>query len=393
MEKRIYLDNAATTSISASVYKDLLASFQECYGNAKSVHSFGREALSALEESREQIAKCIGAKSSEIYFTSGGTESNNLAIKGFAHANREKGNHIVVSAIEHASVLEACKDLEKEGFSVTYLPVDKQGVLKYVELLKAIGPKTILVSVQAANNEVGSIQPLQAIAEYCRAKKVTFHTDAVQAIGAMDIDVERNKIDMMSVSAHKIHGPKGIGVLYVRKGIKLQPLLSGGGQESGLRSGTQNVPLAVAFATAMREATKNMNKNNQALKNIKRYFLRKVKEIVPAVELNGHPRERLAGNANLAFEGIDSEALVMLLDMSGIAVSTGSACNAGSVKTSHVLLAMGQTEEQARSSVRFTFGTDITPGEVDYCIAEIAKHVKKLRKISPFKVKKDKEDK
>lgn len=393
MEKRIYLDNAATTPISSKAYSALIQSTQETYGNPSSLHSFGRESLSALESARETIAKCIGAKTNEIIFTSGGTESNNLAIKGFARANKQKGNHIVVSSIEHASILESCKDLQAEGFDITYIPVDKNGVVRYVELIKAIGPKTILVSVQTANNEVGSIQPLQAIAEYCRTKKVAFHTDAVQAIGQVELNVQENKIDMMSISGHKIHGPKGIGVLYVKKGIKLQPILSGGGQESGLRSGTPAVPLAVSMAAAVEEATTNLTKNTQALKNIRRYFLRKVKETIPAVELNGHPRERVAGNANLAFEGIDAHSLVMLMDMDGISISTGSACSAGSVEPSHVLLAMGKTEEEARSSVRFTFSTDITPGEVDYTVEMLAKNVKKLRKISPIKIKKEKEDK
>lgn len=393
MEKRIYLDNAATTPISSKAYSALIQSTQETYGNPSSLHSFGRESLSALESARETIAKCIGAKTNEIIFTSGGTESNNLAIKGFARANKQKGNHIVVSSIEHASILESCKDLQAEGFDITYIPVDKNGVVRYVELIKAIGPKTILVSVQTANNEVGSIQPLQAIAEYCRTKKVAFHTDAVQAIGQVELNVQENKIDMMSISGHKIHGPKGIGVLYVKKGIKLRPILSGGGQESGLRSGTPAVPLAVSMAAAVEEATTNLTKNTQALKNIRRYFLRKVKETIPAVELNGHPRERVAGNANLAFEGIDAHSLVMLMDMDGISISTGSACSAGSVEPSHVLLAMGKTEEEARSSVRFTFSTDITPGEVDYTVEMLAKNVKKLRKISPIKIKKEKEDK
>ena len=393
MEKRIYLDNAATTQISSTVYKDLLSSLQECYGNASSVHSFGREALTCLEEARGKIAKCIGAHANEIYFTSGGTESNNLAIKGFARANKNKGNHIVVSCVEHSSILKACEQLEKEGFNVTYVPVDKFGMIKYVELLKAIGPRTILVSVQAANNEVGTLQPLQAIAEYVRAKKIAFHPDAFQAVVAINVDVEKNKIDLMSISGHKIHAPKGIGVLYVRSGLKIQPIIVGGGQESGLRSGTQSVPLAVAMATAMQDATNKIDKNNTTLKNIRRYFIRKVKEAIPNVEINGHPRDRLAGNANLSFEGIDASSLVMLLDMSGIAVSSGSACNAGSTYPSHVLLQMGQTEEQARSSVRFSFGTDITPDEVDYVISELSKHVKKLRKISPIKIKKDKEGK
>ena len=393
MEKRVYLDNASTTTISASVYRDMLAAFQDVFGNPSSTHSFGREALSALESAREKIAKAIGAKSNEIYFTSGGTESNNLAIKGFARANKDKGNHIIVSSIEHASILEACKDLEKEGFEVTYLPVDKHGVIRYVELVKAISPKTILVSVQTANNEVGTIQPLQAIAEYCRIKKIAFHTDAVQAIGVVPINVSENKIDMMTISGHKIHAPKGVGVLYVKKGLKLCPIISGGGQEKGLRSGTVNVPFAVAMATAVSEAVELTAKTAHALRNVRRYFLRKVKEEIPCVELNGHPRERAAGNANLSFEGIDATALVALLDMAGVAVSTGAACSAGSAKTSHVLLAMGKTEEEARSAVRFTFGIDVTPNEIDYAVKELQKAVKKLRKISPFKIKKDKEDK
>ncbi len=393
MEKRIYLDNAATTEISANVYKKMISSFQQTFGNAKSIHSFGRDALTELENARETVAKCIGAKPNEIYFTSGGTESNNIAIKGFARANKNKGNHIVISAIEHDSIINTCKDLEKEGFVVSFVPVDRNGIIRYVELLKAVRPKTILVSIQMVNNEVGTIQPLQAISEFCATKEIVFHTDAVQAIGACPVDVEKNKISMLSMSAHKIHGPKGIGVLYVKSGLKIDPIVSGGGQERGLRSGTECVPLAVAMAEAVKDATENIEKNNQTLKNIKRYFLRKIKQTIPAVELNGHTRDRIPANVNLAFEGIDAKALVMLLDMSGIAVSTGSACNAGSINPSHVLMAMYDDEDRARASVRFSFGLGITPGEVDYVVDCLAKHVKKLRKISPYKIKKDKEDK
>ena len=388
-KKAVYLDNAATTSISTEAYRDMIDAYGKLYGNSSSLYSLGREADFALEEARAKVAKAIGANANEIYFTSGGTESDNWAIKGLARANRSKGNHIITSAVEHPAVLESCKALEKEGFRVTYVPVDEFGVVKYAEIIKAIGPDTILISIMTANNEVGTIEPIRAIAELARANDVIFHTDAVQAVGNVDINVKDMKIDAMSISGHKVYGPKGTGALYVRKGVKIDKYLDGGAQERGLRAGTINVPAFVGFGTAIEKVCANIEENNKYLRSLRRYFLKTVSERIHNISLNGHPTQRLAGNASISFEGVEGEALLMLLDRDHISVSTGSACASGSLEPSHVLLAMGQ-DENARSTIRFSFGLNNTKEDIDYVVNRLQKDVKKLRSISAIRIYKNK---
>lgn len=388
-KKQVYLDNAATTPIGSEVYRDMIDAYGKLYGNNSSIYTAGREADYALEEARQKVAKAIGANANEIYFTSGGTEANNWAIKGIARANRKNGNHIITSAVEHPSVLESCKALEAEGFRVTYVPVDEYGVVKYAEIIKAMGPDTILISIMTANNEVGTLEPIRAIAELAHANNVIFHTDAVQAIGNVDIDVNQMKIDALSLSGHKFYGPKGTGALYVRKGVKIEKYLDGGGQERGMRAGTVNVPAFVGMGKAIERICDNIEENNKYLRSVRRYFLKCLSEKVHNISLNGHPSQRLAGNASIYFEGVEGESVLMLLDREGISVSTGSACAAGNLQPSHVLLAMGK-DEAAMSTIRFSFGLNNTKEDVDYTIAKIQKVVKKLRSISAVRIYKNK---
>lgn len=391
MEKKkfVYLDNAATTPISSEVYRDMIEAYGKFYGNNSSIYQLGREADNALEEARAKIAKAIGANANEIYFTSGGSEADNWAIKGIARANKNKGNHIITSAIEHPAILESCKALEDEGFKVTYVPVDEYGVVKYAEIIKAMGPDTILISIMTANNEVGSLQPIRAIAELARANDVIFHTDAVQAVGAIDINVKDIKIDALSISSHKLYGPKGVGALYVRKGVKIDRIIDGGSQERGMRAGTINVPAAVGFGSAVERACANIDENNKYLKSLRRYFLKSVSEKIHNISLNGHPSQRLQGNVSISFEGAEGESVLMLLDRDGISVSTGSACAAGNLEPSHVLLAMGK-DEDARSTIRFSFGLNNTKEDIDYTVNKLQKVVKKLRSISAVRIYKNK---
>ena len=392
MEKfrEIYLDHAATTPMSNEVYREVIEAEGKLYGNSSSLYSVGRESNKYLNIAREKIAKAIGADADEIYFTSGGTEADNWAIKGIAKANRVKGNHIITSAIEHPAVLESCKALEKEGFRVTYVPVDDKGVIKYADLIKSISPDTILISIMSANNEVGTIQPIRAIAELAKANNIVFHTDAVQAIGAIEYNVKEMNIDAMSISAHKIYGPKGIGALYVRKGVRIDKFMNGGEQEKNRRAGTVNVPAAVGFGRAIEIATANIDENNRYLRSLRRYFLKKVSEAIHNISLNGHPIQRLAGNASISFEGAEGEAILMMLDREGIYVSTGSACASGSLAPSHVLMAMGLEAEVAHSTIRFTFGKANTKEEIDCFVEKLRKIVKKLRSISAIRIYKNK---
>ncbi len=392
MEKQrvVYLDNAATTPITNEAYREMIDAYGKIYGNASSLYKAGRDADEMLAAARAKVAKAIGASPSEIYFTSGGSESNNWAIKGIARANRNKGNHIITSTIEHPSVLESCKALEKEGFKITYIPVDEMGLIKYSEIVKAIGPDTILISIMSANNEVGTIQPIKAIAELAKANDVIFHTDAVQAIGAIDFDVKDIGISALSLSAHKFGGPKGVGALYVKKGVKIESLINGGNQERGKRAGTENVPAIVGMGRAIEDATSNIEENNKQLKSIRRYFLRQVSELIHNIELNGHPTQRLQNNISISFEGAEGEAILMMLDREGVYVSTGSACASGSLEPSHVLLAMGKDVETAASTVRFTLGNSTTKEDVDYALGKLKKIVKKLRSISAIRIYKNK---
>ncbi|MDD4815611.1 MAG: cysteine desulfurase family protein [Clostridia bacterium] len=385
MEKRIYLDNAATTYVSGEVLNEMLPCYNTIFGNSSSLHTFGRDAMSIVDRAKDRIAKAINAeKPYEIYFTSGGTEANNWALKGLARANKEKGNHIITSQIEHDSVLESCKTLEKEGFEITYLPVDSKGLVSITDLIHYIKKETILVSIMAVNNELGTIQNIKTISNIVHENNIIFHTDAVQAMGALNIDVQDMEIDAMSMSAHKIYGPKGIGALYVKNGIKIESLIDGGNQERGKRGGTTNVPAIAGFGKAMEIATRDLVINQQKLKAIRNYFLDKVFEKIPFVQLNGHPQQKIQGTVNLSFELIEGESILMLLDLAGIAVSTGSACTSGSTKPSHVLKAIGLSDEFAQGSIRFSFGKSISKEEVDYVIEKLVEVVSKLREISPL---------
>lgn len=389
-DKTIYLDSASTTPISAEAYKKMLECYQTCQGNSSSLYKLGRDADQELEIAREKVAKAIGAEPSEIYFTSGGTEANNWAIKGIARANRSKGNHIITSQIEHPSILEACKDLEKEGFKVTYVPVDENGVVDYSEIIKAIGPNTILISIMTANNEVGSLQPIRAIAELARQNEIYFHTDAVQAIGGIAINVKELKVSALSISAHKFNGPKGVGALFIRKGTKIDRFMAGGRQERNMRAGTVNVPLIAAMGVAIENATTDIDNKIKDVRVIRKYFQRKVSEAIHNIALNGHPTQRIPGNCSISFEGADGEAIVMMLDREGIYASVGAACESGSSAPSHVLLAMGKELEVIRSTVRFSFSRDITREQVDRAVETLRKIVKKLRSLSAVRIYKNK---
>lgn len=390
--KRVYLDSAATTYVNSQVLQEMMPIFNSIYGNSSSLHSFGRDALNLLDNARALVAKSIGAKPSEIYFTSGGTESNNWALIGLAHANKDKGKHIITSQIEHHSILQACKQLEQEGFEITYLPVDKEGFVRIDALLHEMRNDTILVSIMAANNEVGTIQNLNAIARCVKEKGIIFHTDAVSAYGAINIDVNMIPIDSMSLSAHKIYGPKGIGALYVKKGVKITPYILGGNQEYGKRGGTTNVAAAVGFGKAAELISQNITTNAQKLRKIRDYLYSQIKEKIENVHLNGTLIQRLPNLVNLSFEFCEKESLLLLLDMAGIAVSTGSACSSGSVEPSHVLSAMGIDKSLSQSALRFSIPKNVTFEDIDYVVDELVKAVKKLREISPLNKSVVKED-
>ena len=396
MNKKIYCDYAATTFVSGEVMQEMMPCFNTVWGNASSLHSYGREAVALVDRARDRVAKAINAeKSSEIYFTSGGTEANNWAIKGIARANRAKGNHIITSAIEHESVLEACRQLEQEGFVVTYLPVDEHGLVSITDLIHSITEKTSLVSVMSVNNEVGTVQNIKTIANIAHEYGAIFHTDAVQAIGALKMNVKDMDIDVMSISGHKIYAPKGVGALYVKNGVKIEPILAGGNQERGLRAGTTNVPSVVGFGKAIEIATRDLVINQKKLKSIRNYFLSKVAENITDVQVNGHPFQKVQGTVNISFQFVEAEALLTLLDMAGIAVSTGSACTSGSTLPSHVLKAMGLSTELAKGTIRFSFGKSTTKEDVDYIVEKLTESVAKLRELSPKskRGRKRKEDK
>ena len=383
--KKIYLDNAASTAITGEVLTEMMPYLTSIYGNAGAIHSFGRDAKNALDTARERVAKAIGAKSSEIYFTSGATESNNWALIGLVEQYAYKGNHIITSAIEHPSVLETCKYLEKNGFKVTYLPVDRYGMVNIADLLHAIQKDTILVSIMMANNEVGTIQNIKAIAHTVKEKDIIFHTDAVQALGAFKIDVEEMLIDAMTISGHKIYGPKGIGALYLKQGINIEPLMHGGHQEYGKRGGTENVAGAVGLGKACEIATRDIMVNAKKLKKVRDYLIKQIYEKIPYVQLNGHPIQRLPGNVSMSFGMVDGEAVLMMLDLNGIAVSNGSACSAGISQLSHVLTAMGLSKELAKGTLRMSLPKSMTKEDVDYVVEKLSEIVEKLRSISPLK--------
>ena len=383
MERRVYLDNAATTYVSGEVLQEMIPCFNTIYGNSNSVHGYGREAGAIVDRARDRIATAINAgKSSEIYFTSGGTEANNWAITGIAHAYANKGKHIITSQIEHPSVLEACKKLEKEGFEVTYLNVDRTGLVSLVDLLHSIKKDTILISVMAVNNEVGTIQNVKAIAKIAHDYGIIFHTDATQAVGAINLNVQDMEIDAMTMSAHKINGPKGAGCLYLKSGIEIESMIVGGSQERGKRGGTINVPAVAGFGKAVEIAARDIIVNQSRIRNIREYFIREVSSRIEYVQVNGHPHQKVNGIVNLSFEMVDNESLVMLLDMEGVAVSTGSACTANAIEPSHVLKAMGLDDEQINGAIRISFGKNISRNDLDYAIDALVDAVAKLRSIS-----------
>jgi len=343
-----YFDNAATTRTDDKVIEAMLPYFSIEYGNPSSVYKLGRKARSAVEDAREKIAKAINANPNEIYFTSGGSESDNLAIKGIAHANKNKGNHIITSKIEHHAVLETCESLEKEGFEISYIDVDENGIIDINQLKAEIKETTILITVMFANNEIGTIEPIKEIGEIAKAHNIIFHTDAVQAIGSLKIDVNELNIDSLSLSGHKFYGPKGIGALYIKKGIKFDKLINGGHQEKNKRAGTENVPGIVGIGKAIELAYENLEENNKKIKFLRDYYVEEIKKRIPNIKINGDIKNRLPGNMNISFRGIEGDGLLFNLDLKEIYASTGSACASGSLEPSHVLTAMGLNEEDAR---------------------------------------------
>jgi len=385
--RRIYLDHSATTGVRKEVLDEMLPYFSEVYCNGSSQHSFGRDAMKAIDEARRKVAKAINAKPNEIYFTSGGTESDNWAIKGAIYANLERGKHIITSAIEHPAVMDSIKFLEKElGIEVTYLKVDGEGIISLEELERAIRPDTVLISVMAANNEMGAIEPIEEIGRIARARGIYFHTDAVQAIGAVDIDVEKMNIDMLSLSAHKFYGPKGVGVLYRRNGIRVKKFMNGGEQESNQRASTLNTSGIVGLGKAIELASENIDKNNEYLASLRDSFVEKLISRVDNIRFNG-PKDmtkRLANNANFSFEFIEGESLLLRLDLDGIAVSSGSACSSAALEASYVLLATGVPIDIAHGSIRFSFGLENTMEDVDYTVDKVEKIVGDLRAMSPL---------
>ena len=381
---KVYLDHAATTYTDPEVFEAMKPYFCEVFGNASSLHGFGREAAKAVDKARGQVAAALGCKPSEVYFTSGGTESDNWALKGIMHAHTDKGRHLITSKIEHHAVLHACEQLEKEGFEVTYVDVDETGKIRLDQLEAAIRPDTVLVSVMAANNEVGTVQPIGEIAKLCKAKGALFHTDAVQAVGSLPLNVSEQGIDLLSLSAHKFYGPKGVGALIVRNGVRLDKLIIGGAQERSMRGGTTNTPGIVGLGEAIARAVGGMEENNAHVKSLRDHFIDRVQKEIPDLRLNGHPTDRLPNNVNFSFEYVEGESILMTLDLKGIAVSSGSACTSGSLDPSHVLLAMGVPVELAHGSIRFTFGRRNTLEETDYTVEVLKETLQNLRAMSPL---------
>jgi len=380
--RKIYLDYAATTPLDPQVLEVMRYCLEKYFGNTMSLHSFGQEAKTLLEECREKVADLMGAKQNEVIFTSSATESNNLALKGIALANRNRGRHIIISSIEHPCVLESAKFLEKEGFEIEMLKVNKYGLVDPVDVERSIRKDTILVSVMHANNEIGTIQPIKEIGKICRDKNVYFHTDAAQTFGKIPLNVKDMKIDLMTVSSHKIYGPKGVGALFIREGVKIEPLLHGGGQEMGLRSSTVNVPAIVGFSKACEIAKENMLTESKRLKELSEKLIKGVLENVPESYLNGDFYKRLPNIINFWFKGVNGEDLAIKLDLMGIAVSTGAACSTQKLKENHVLLAIGLNEEEAQSALRISLGRWTTKDDIDYFLSVLPNIIKKLRKIS-----------
>jgi cysteine desulfurase len=382
--KRIYLDHAATTPVRPEVLKAMLPFFAESFGNPSSIHSYGQESRQALEEARVRVAELIGAAREEIVFTGGGTEADNLAIKGVAFANEQRGDHIITTPIEHHAVLEACKFLEKRGFSITFLPVDEYGLVDPRDVKKAITERTILISVMHGSNEVGTIEPIGEIGDIAREAGVYLHTDAVQTAGHIPVNVDELKVNLLSMSAHKLNGPKGVGALYVRKGTRLASLLHGGGQERKRRAGTENVPGIVGFGKAVEIAAGEIDEESERLSDLRDRLVKGLGERIGDIRLNGHPYRRLPNNVNVSVEYAEGEAMLLNLDLEGICVSTGSACSSGSLEASHALLALGLSPVQAHSSLRFSLGYGSTGEDVERVLEVLPGIVKRLRAMSPM---------
>ncbi|MBR1983628.1 MAG: cysteine desulfurase NifS [Clostridia bacterium] len=388
--KKIYFDHAATTPVDKRVFEKMVPYFTEIFGNANSQHAFGREAVSAVDEARDTIAKLINCKPSELYFTSGGTESDNWALRGVANAYKNKGNHIIISPIEHAAMLVTAKALEKQGFKVDYMKVDEYGFVDLEHLKSIMTDKTILVGCMLANNEVGTIEPIAEIAKIAHEYGALCFTDAVQAAGVLKIDVKELGVDLMSMSSHKIYGPKGVGALYIRNGVKVDSIITGGHQERTKRGGTTNVAGVVGFGEAFKIAVSEIDKNFEYVSGLRDHFIERVLKEVPYVKLNGPRENRLPANADFSFKYIEGESILFSLDLAGISVSSGSACSSGSLEPSHVLLALGVPEGLAHGSIRFSFGKHNTIEEVDYAVDVLRDSVKRLREMSPlFKIQGD----
>jgi cysteine desulfurase len=384
-EKRtVYMDHSATTYVRTEVLDAMVPYYSEHFGNPSSIYSIARDSKKAIDTARAQAAKALGAEPDEIYFTSGGSEADNWAIKGVASANRKKGNHIITSAIEHHAVLHTCEYLEKEGFTVTYLPVDQYGLVDPAELEKMISDKTVLISIMYANNEIGTIEPIAELGAIARQHRIPFHTDAVQAVGNVPIDVKAQNIDLLSLSAHKFYGPKGTGVLYIRKGIQIDNLIHGGGQERKRRAGTENIAGIVGLGKAIELATADIEGHNRKIRALRDRLMQGILAKIPNSRLNGHPEKRLPGNINISFEFIEGESMLLWLDDEGICASTGSACTSGSLEPSHVLLATGLPVEISHGSLRLTLGNVNTEADVDFVLEVLPKVVSRLRDMSPL---------
>lgn len=382
--RKVYLDHSATTPVDPEVAELMMTYYTTKFGNPSSIHSFGREAKKALEDARQQVADLIGAKPEEITFTSGGTEADNMAIIGAALANKKKGNHIITSAIEHHAVLDTCHYLEKQGFKVTVLPVDEDGLVKAADLEQALTPETILVTLMHANNEVGSIQPIVEIGKLLKGRGIIFHTDAVQSLGKIPVNVDDLGVDLLTASAHKIYGPKGVGCLYIRKGTRIQALVHGGGQERKRRSGTENTPGIIGFGKACVLAGQRMEEDTKHLLKLRDKLMNGILDSIPDVKVNGHATQRIPNNVNVSIRYVEGESLLLSLDMQGIAASSGSACTSGSLDPSHVLLAMGICHEIAHGSLRFSLGRGNTEEDIDYVLEKLPAIVERLRAMSPL---------
>lgn len=384
MTNKIYMDNAATTPLKREVLDAMMPYLTEEYGNASSIYATGRDAKRALDEARQTVADALGAKMNEIYFTSCGSEADNWAIQGVAYANKNRGRHIISSQIEHHAILHTLQYLEKQGFEVTYLPVDKYGLVRPDDLKDAIRPDTILITIMYANNEIGTIEPIDELAQIAHEHKIVFHTDAVQAVGHVPLNVKELDVDLLSLSAHKLYGPKGVGALYIKNGVKLDNFLHGGAQERGRRSGTENVAGIVGLAKAIELATAEINENVAHLTTLRDKLINGIQAQIPYCRLNGHPIKRLCNNVNFSFEFIEGESLLLMLDMKGVAASSGSACTSGSLDPSHVLLAIGLKHEIAHGSLRLSIGDFTTQEDIDYVLEVLGPIVQRLRDMSPL---------